>query len=163
MEYTDLRILVNKFNKLPRTPRAPSGLVDNHWTFCIRPVPLHPPGDVIFIINPGSRYTHLEGPMPGTFTTLPLPTKAKMIATFLVKAFAQGMDPDPRTPKLAPWSWATEDRELATSIGEALRLFEVRGECCTIGIATEVEKSVLKEEWPRFLNTLTSMMQRNTA
>lgn len=52
-----------------------------------------------------------------------------------------------------PWSWVSEDAELAGAVGEVLRSLGVM-KPEGLGIAGEEENGVAGEEWRRFLGKL---------
>jgi hypothetical protein len=144
---------VQTFNSLPREQSAPSGIVSNHWHFSIRHVPLEPPGDLVFVLNPEARYIHVEGPR----TILALPTataQAEVIAPLLLKAFNEGLGTPPATPKLAPWTWSTTTQELATAVGAKLKDMGVRQDLIQIGHGNAMEEQIAVEEWERFMGQL---------
>lgn len=154
-----MEALVTTFNNLRRQPLAPSGQVANHWHFMIQCVPLQPPGEVLFLVNPKARYVHIEGPMR---LTPPATTaaKAKAIVPLLLKAFTSGMGAPPEIPRLAPWTWATTDSELAREVGKELEAVGVRPELRTVQTGNLEEDMVAQEEWEKFLEQLSGMAGR---
>jgi hypothetical protein len=96
----DLQELVRTFDKLPRSPKTPSGLVDDHWHIAIRHVPLEPPGDLLHLVNPGSQYTHSEGPAQ-ILSVEPATSRADVVLPMLLRSFVNNMgERDPRvTPR----------------------------------------------------------------
>jgi hypothetical protein len=160
----DATALVSSFNSLPRRELSPSGAVPNHWHFSIRHVPLHPPGNVLFILNPHARYVHVEGRLPdsipnpssGSNNASSLsPEAALTVAALLVKAFVLS---ESLAPCARPWSWATGDEGLARVVGEALRGIGVEGELREVGVAGAGENGVAEEEWARFRGQLERMV-----
>ena len=144
---------VQAFNSLPRQKLSPSGAVPNHWHFSVRHVPLEPPGDLLFIVNPGARYVHVEGPAP--ILTLTTPAKqAEVVVPLLVKAFNGGLGD---AFNLAPWSWSTTSAELARAVGARLRQAGVREEAAQVGTGGADEEKVASEEWDRFMGQLKSL------
>ena len=147
--------LVADFNALSRKELSPSGSVRNHWHFSIRHVPIPPAGDLLFIINPEARYVHTEGPA----RLLPLSTaaeRAALVVPMLLKAFtsdmAAGLSPAPQLG--APWTWSTNDAQLATAVEARLRELGVREELQKVQIGNEDEDHISDEEWPNLLGRL---------
>jgi splicing suppressor protein 51 len=147
--------LVASFNALPRKQLAPSGSVRNHWHFSIRHVPIPPAGDLLFIINPEARYVHTEGPAQ----LLPLATaaeRAALVVPMLLKAFlsgmAEGLSPAPSVS--APWTWATNDTELAMAVEARLKELGVREELRSVQVGKDDEDRISDEEWPNLLGRL---------
>ena len=147
--------LVAAFNALPRKQLAPSRSVDNHWHFSIRHVPIPPAGDLLFFINPEARYVHTEGPAQ----LLPLSTaaeRAALIVPMLLRAFttgmARGLSPAPRFG--APWTWSTNDAELAAAVEARLREVGVREELHTVQTGNDDDDRISDEEWPNLLGRL---------
>jgi hypothetical protein len=147
--------LVASFNALPRNQLAPSGSVRNHWHFSIRHVPIPPAGDLLFIINPEARYVHVEGPAQ----LLPLSTaaeRAALVVPMLLKAFLSGMAAglSPAPSFGAPWTWATNDAELATAVEARLKELGVREELQSVQVGKDDEDRISDEEWPNLLGRL---------
>ncbi|TAQ86742.1 hypothetical protein B7494_g4946 [Chlorociboria aeruginascens] len=155
----DLQDLVKTFNRLPRTPRTPSGLVNNHWQFAVRHVPLHPPSDLLHIVNPGSFYTHCEESAQ-ILTCLSTAAQANIVLPLLLKAFinATGNLHDPNVNAFAPWSWGTHDVELAKALEELLKSSGVRKELCTIRVGDEKSIQAEEELWPKLLSQMRKMV-----
>ena len=150
--------LVATFNTLPRRPLAPSGSVANHWHISVRHVPLNPPGDVLFILNPAARYVHVEGPLPASAANAPMSVKAATSALLLLKAFNnalgnEGMD----EARLRPWIWACNDAELAGALGETLRTMGITAPE-GVSVAEEGDNTIADEEWGRYIGKLQDMM-----
>lgn len=145
---------VSTFNSLPRPTVSPSKMVTNHWHFTVRHVPLQPPGDLVFFVNPPSGNVHAEGPEQ----ILSLPTaaaKADVIVPFLLKAFINniGTHVGIASPS-APWSWATDDEQLARAVETKLKELGVKEELCTVITGRSVENMISEREWARVLGTL---------
>lgn len=151
--------LVRQFNALRRTPSAPSGYCANKWLFGLHLVPLPPPGNLLFLVNPGSRYVHCEGPLPADQQPLnptQLNERAHEVAVLLLKAFVSGLGaPEvPARSRLGPWELACEDPRLGAAVSRVLRSLGVRSEVCGILDATEEEKRIAQEEFQSFMMTL---------
>jgi hypothetical protein len=122
--------LVDKFNALPRKPRAPSGRVPNNWHFDIRYVQLEPtPCHVMLLTQPDSRYTHVERLPLGLPSRKPglefFPETAEEAAPGLVKAllhsFLHSLGTQQGVAAFAPWILTTEDKSLAEAVGQELK------------------------------------------
>lgn len=140
---------VAQFNQLPRTPLDPSGLVPNHWHFSLRPVPLRPRGLVLFIINPASRFVYVPGRIPLSFFDAPRETMADVIIRILIMAFTK-----PDLNQSRPWSWSTNNAEMADAVEEGLTEFGVADGLDVVEVAPAEENSIADEEWTNFLNRL---------
>ncbi|KAL8791585.1 MAG: hypothetical protein Q9195_005849 [Heterodermia aff. obscurata] len=147
----DPATLVTTFNALPRNPKVPSGLVANHWHFFLRNVPLNPPG---------SRYVHVEGPIPPAAETEPLPLRATIYAMLLLKAFNNDLGAPPGYGAAVrngqPWSWSTDDAEVAGAVGEVLRGWGVGEGLESVGVAGQEDNTIATEQWAGFLEQLTA-------
>jgi hypothetical protein len=143
----DLQELVRTFNKLPRSPKTPSGLVDDHWHIAIRHVPLKPPGDLLHLVNPGSQYTHFEGPAQ-ILSVEPATSRADVVLPMLLRSFVNSMgESDPRVTPRGPWSWGTGDEELAKALEEKLKAAGVRDELCMIKVGDAKDMVIEEEVW----------------
>ncbi|KAL1961753.1 hypothetical protein VTN77DRAFT_1079 [Rasamsonia byssochlamydoides] len=155
--------LVKAFNKLPRPQTTPGGVL-NHWYFCVRHVPLDPPGDVLHLVNPPSRFVHCEP--PSQILSLPFPaSQADIIVRLLLESFVSGMDKHSnrvRGFKLGPWSWGTKNRELAKAIESKLEAIGVRKELCIVQVGNKEEENVSNETWSEFQRILMEMMGRGS-
>ncbi|KAH9842151.1 CBR-SET-14 protein [Teratosphaeria destructans] len=156
--------LVPSFNALPRSRTTPTGL-PNHWVFRIGHVPLHPPGDMIILVHPQSRYLITAG--PAQLLSLQTTTeKAEAIAPLLLKAFLNGgmnpMTSQREHPARSPWSWSTEDAGLATALAQKLRESGVEPELCSVGVCSTEDKAILAESWSGRLGQLQGMVGNGT-
>ncbi|KAJ7645845.1 hypothetical protein B0H17DRAFT_1148281 [Mycena rosella] len=111
------------FNKLSRSPRAPSGMVPNVWHFDIRFIQIQPPSHMPFI---HTELVPMGPPQSLGFAFFPETAKAAAseIAKALIHAFVTGLGtgkyanaPAP----YAPWAFTTDDRGLATAVGAELK------------------------------------------
>jgi hypothetical protein len=139
---------VVSFNALPRKPYLPSGTIQNHWHFDLRYIPLEPtPSHVLFIIQPGSSYTHLERlPLgisnrsngmvffPETGAEAALEVSKALIHSFVEGFGNKGFEPNP-PPVFAPWKLSTEDPQSAAAITDEFKKMGVRNELCKIHVA----------------------------
>ena len=153
----DLQELVRAFNKLPRSPKTPSGLVDDHWHFTVRHVPLKPPGDLLHLVNPPSEYTHTEGPAQ-ILSIDSTASRADVVLPMLLRTFVNNMGvSDPRFAPRAPWSWGTGDEDLAKELERKLKQVGVRSELCTIKVGDEKSMEISDQVWIRVFENLQSL------
>ncbi|MCJ1369076.1 hypothetical protein MMC20_000284 [Loxospora ochrophaea] len=155
---------VAQFLSLPRNRLAPSDSVPNHWHFSIRHVPLQPPGDLLFLINPGSRFVHNEGPSRSLADSSPA-QRAKWVVDKLLRAFTTRLNgPASGAPPGrgigAPWSWSMNDEGLKREVEERLRAVGVTGELSNVGVGDEESDRIADEAWGEFLGTLTGIARR---
>jgi hypothetical protein len=150
---------VAAFNQLPRHEKVPSGLASNHWYFAIRYVPLHPPGDMLHIIHPESRYVVTAG--PAQINSLPsMSAKVDLVIRLLLDTFVKGTSRDPSgrplsdTPPIAPWAWGCNDAELVKALEPRMKDLGVRKELCTVQVGTKEDEDVGKEEWAGLVKRL---------
>ncbi|KAL6718701.1 hypothetical protein ACLMJK_002935 [Lecanora helva] len=150
----DPTTIVPTFNALPRNKLSPSGSVPNHWHISLRTVPLQPPGELLFIISPPSRYIHVEGPLPPSFATSSPEMRSSMIGILLLQAFNGGLGAGHEGGGVGrPWSWVCQDAEMAGGVGETLRLMGVT-EPGDMGIAESEENEIADESWGSFMDKL---------
>ncbi|KAK4501902.1 hypothetical protein PRZ48_007711 [Zasmidium cellare] len=136
---------------------VPSGL-PNHWIFRVRHVPLDPPGDLVVAVHPQSYFQLQAGPAQ----ILSLPTsaeRAEALIPYLLEAFIVG-DAD-RGASWAPWSWATDDQEMATALEVKLREHGIPEELCTVSICTPAEKEIIGEAWSSLVGTLMKVLGKD--
>ena len=141
-----LQELVQAFNALPRTQKVATGLADNHWQFFVTHVPLFPPGDLLHIVHPKVYYSKTEGPAH-ILSLESVAARADVILPLLLKAFIM----DERIGA-APWSWGTENEELATALVKAMTAARVRNELCRITTRDHESIQHEKELWATFLS-----------
>ncbi|KAJ7141860.1 hypothetical protein C8R43DRAFT_584233 [Mycena crocata] len=140
---------VKAFNKLPRTPLAPSGRVPNVWHFDIRYVQLQPPAHMLFLLQPDSCFVHTEllpiGKKSMTeartlgFSFFPDTAEeaAVEVAKALIHSFVDGFgiakfERNPPPPR-APWALQTDDANLARAVGAELKRLGVKApEVCAV-------------------------------
>lgn len=147
---------IHEFSSLPRPRTTPSGL-PNHWVFNVRHVPLNPPGDLVVAVHPRSYFQLQAGPAQ----ILALPTsaeRAEALIPHLLQAFITGGDPN--AASWAPWSWSTDDQELASALEVKLRVHGVASELCTVPVCSAAEKEVVDDAWSSLVGTLMKFMGR---
>jgi hypothetical protein len=156
--------LVTVFNNLPRFEKTDSG-ISNHWYFCVRHVPLDPPGDLLHLVNPVSHFIHTEGPKQLSPALSP-PLQADIIVPLLLQAFVSGIDKHQNignTPgvsfKFAPWSWATKNADLAKAIEDKLKVIGVKPELCTVQVGNKADEDASNETWREFQRIMMTMMR----
>jgi len=155
---------VYTFNKLPRKRLTPSGAVPNHWHFSVCHVPISPPGDVLFLLNPAARFVHVAGRLPSASDTETSKLRVVILAISLLMAFNRDMGNAPQTempPTGRPWSWATNDAQLAGAVGEALSSMGVEGPLVHVQVSGVEENGIADEEWRNFLRTLEQTVARH--
>lgn len=154
---------VRSFNRLARPRTTPSGL-PNHWVFGVRHVPLEPPGDLVVAVHPRSEFFFQGG--PGQILSLSNVTeKAQALLPLLLDAFIKGSQSplggqptDP--PPFAPWTWATEDPELAKALEDCLSQHGVVNELCQVGTCSEDDKSILEQAWSGVYQSMLNLIGR---
>ena len=156
-----MEAIISRFNSMPRNERSPSGMVANHWHFSIRHVPLEPPADLLFLINPASHFVHTEGPLPSATPGQNDEARAVAQAFLLVKAFASGLGgsaPDGRTKEALsvgrPWSWSTRTEAEAKEMETALKTLGVTGELLHVEVASQEINTEADEDWAGFYRQL---------
>lgn len=160
--------LISNFNALPRPAQAPSGIVPNHWNISIRHVPVSPPGDLVFLVQPDSRYVHSEGPIqkvegqprghvlnPKSLVTL------QTIARLIIKAFVEGMGAGNAITPTAPWSWKTNDPNFARRIVKVMADMGVREDLMNMMMADANELAACDEAWQSLRDHMTRLMPGN--
>lgn len=156
---------VRSFNRLVRPLATPTGL-PNHWVFGVRHVPLQPPGDLVVAVHPRSNFV-LQGGPGQILSSSNDSEKAQAILPFLLNAFIKGSQSplgaqptDP--PPFAPWTWATEDPELAKALEACLSQHGVVEELCRVEECSEDEKNILEQAWSGLYRNLTGLLGRDT-
>jgi hypothetical protein len=157
---------IRKFNALPRQPRAPSGLVGNHWHFDLRFIYLEPHAHVLFLVQPESAFIHSERlplGIPDESTALLFfpesgAEAAPEVAKALVHAFLDSFG-GPGSPRaFAPWTLSTYDRELATEVGKEFKHLGIREELCSIR-ATKAHQQTADKAFEGFWERLTQSIE----
>ncbi|KAI4237773.1 MAG: hypothetical protein LQ349_001581 [Xanthoria aureola] len=148
----DPSTLISSFLALPRNCLSPSGSVSNTWNFSIRHVPIDPPGSVLFLLNPGSGYVHVEGPLPPASDTESLAVRANIIALLLMKSFVGSLGGAASVGR--PWEWKTDDAEMAGALGECLKGMGIGEGLEAVGVVGNEERRRGEEEWGKFLRGL---------
>ena len=141
-----LENLVRVFNALPRSPKTPSNLIDNHWQFGIQHISLKPSGDLLHIVNPGSLFNHTQGPAQILSETTP-EAQADVALPLLLTAFTSGAGTE--NSPTAPWSWGTNDAVFANALEGRLKAAGVREELCKIEVGNEALISIQQAEWEK--------------
>jgi hypothetical protein len=116
-----------QFNLLPQVPTSPCGVIPNHWHISIRRIPFFQSGHIIFIVQPDTGTIDCHGPIEKALgyeigTSIELEDEITTLAIALnvllnfvhKQCFKMGR----------PWSWSTNDEELATRI---MRVFNILG------------------------------------
>lgn len=127
------------FNRLDRSRETPSRL-PNHWFFGVRQNPRQPHGDRLFVFHPTGNFLQCKF---GQILSLPsISKKAEALLPLLLDVFIKGCQtvggvstsPYP----YAPWTWATEDPELAKALEKCLKQHGIASELCSVGICSEI-------------------------
>lgn len=132
----DLPALARAFNNLSRSPKLHSGLVDNHWHFVVRHVPLNPPVDLLHLANPTSYSQHIQG--AAQILSCPSVTvQADVVLPLFLTSFVNTISQQP--PAYAPRS------EMASALEERLTSAGVRRELCNIKIGDKNHSNAEQE------------------
>ncbi|KAG8526668.1 uncharacterized protein KY384_008097 [Bacidia gigantensis] len=163
--------LIKTFNALNRPQTLPTGL-PNHWNISIRHVPLSPPGDLVFFVQPDSHFVHTEGPIqtvegqaPGHKLNPKSLVTLQTIARMIMKAFVEGMGVGMSVGVGVggggigiglPLSWKTNEPNFARRIGKVMEDMGVRADLVGMEVAGEEEGKCVDGDWDRFLTRLTT-------
>ncbi|KAK4699323.1 hypothetical protein P7C70_g6938, partial [Phenoliferia sp. Uapishka_3] len=145
------------FNALPRITRTPSQSFPDHYHFDIFHVSIPPEGDILYLVNPGSTYTHVEARLYATGR--PIEQQARIIAPALIKAFSDGLGRGKRMgeggyPPTAPWQWSTLNASLAQALSKELERIGVRPELCKVGVSKPDDAQLLREGYEDLMGTV---------
>ncbi|KAH9485657.1 hypothetical protein JR316_0002567 [Psilocybe cubensis] len=155
--------LVESFNALPRRAKIPSKRTSNEWHFDVRYIQIEPnPSHVVYFLQPHSQLTHMERLPIGLATNQDgldfFPETAKDSAPVLAKgilhAFVNNIsknDMHPNTSEpYAPWKLSTNDRSLATAVGNELKRLGVLPEAlCNIVFCGDTHIRLAQEAFDR--------------
>lgn len=154
--------LISNFNALLRPTHTSSGMCPNHWNISIRHVPLTPPGDLVYFVQPNSYYVHSEGPIqiaegqpPGHLLNPKSLLTLQTIARLIMKAFTEGMGANMTS---APWSWATNDSNFARRIIKVMTDMGVRKDLMNMQVAGADELRICDESWDNMRQRLTGVV-----
>ncbi|EPQ30852.1 uncharacterized protein PFL1_01749 [Pseudozyma flocculosa PF-1] len=160
--------LAKAYSALPRTQKTPSGKVDNLWVLSVRKVTLEPPGLVLHLVNPDSRYVHVEK-LPAAIDDADQPQRlAVPVALALMKAFVEGMmnpntpiAPHDRPKPFAPWSMAMldSDQQLAKLVQRQLKGLGVDKDKRTFDTTTPQHASIADQVWHDFFEKLSNAVE----
>ncbi|KAL2071196.1 hypothetical protein VTL71DRAFT_12431 [Oculimacula yallundae] len=144
-----LQELVHAFNALPRSPKTPSGLVDNHWHFTVRHVSSNTSGDILHIVNPASRYTISSSGSVQILSFESVVERANTVLPILLDMFTSMNEgtQDDRFKAFAPWSWGTDDVEFAKALEDSLKMVGVRKELCLVRVGDEASSRIAQDVW----------------
>ena len=81
-----------------------------------------------------------------------------MWAMLLLKAFIEGLGDGSAGSVGRPWSWVSNDAEMAGAVGETLRGMGVTAPE-GMGVAGEEENAIADEEWEGFFGALKGQVQ----
>ncbi|MCJ1475580.1 hypothetical protein MMC13_004243 [Lambiella insularis] len=157
--------LVATFNSLPRVLHAPSDslllrpiaslsllapsdMIDHNWHFTIQNAQLGASGDHLFITNLQSGLA--QAVRLSVTLTSSAAEKAKEVVPLLVKVFVSGFGFS-QPLRVAPWTWATTDSELAREVEKELEAVGVRQPLRTVKTGNLVKDLVAQTHWVRFM------------
>ena len=157
--------LIANFNSLPRPARSPSDCLPNHWNISIRHVPLSPPGDLVFFVQPDSQFSHIEGPIqvvegqtPGHTLNPKSLVTLQTIARLIMKSFVQNISEGRVATASAPWSWATNDPNFARRIIKVMTDMGVREDLLNMAVANTGELASCDEAWKSLNQTMNGLL-----
>lgn len=150
---------VRVFNNLPRPSAAPSGL-PNHWVFGVRYLAVSVlPSDMMLAVHLHSKPAFLLFADSPPISTLPTASaKAAAIVPPLLDIFIRGpaglpsvgADQLPGSGKpIAPWTWSTDDPDVAAAIADRLRQHGVLEDLQRPSVCSEEERHILDAVWSR--------------
>ncbi len=93
-------------------------------------------------MNPPARYIHTEGPIDLSFQQASVHEKATVVALALLKAFRSEA-----LRKVRPWSWSTNDTDLASAMGGVLREWGVGEGLEQVEISGTEEMAIADATW----------------
>lgn len=116
---------------------------------------------MLHFTNPGSRYTHAEGPAQ-ILVCKSVAERADLIIPMMLKTFTSSMAKaarDSRVTSYAPWSWGTDDEALAKALEERLTTAGVRKELCAVKVGDEESIKIEEETWAAVSASMKEMMR----
>lgn len=117
-------------------------------------MPLKPPGDLIVVVHPQSKYQLTAGPLQLP-TTLSTKEKAEKILPYILQAFLNEPQGQGKPVELrAPWSWSTTDARLAAALEPLFVHHGFSEELRRVEVCTEDEKSIADACWDELLGRL---------
>ncbi len=150
--------LVRAFNSLPRFEKSASGHSGNHWQFAVQHVALQPPGDLLHIVHIESRVVIVQGPAQILSRSSPS-EQAEVVLPMLLRAFNKGPEVSDSISPFAPWSWGTNDPDLAHALMQKLRFAGVHQDLCYVQSGNEEMCSIQQEAWASYYAMLTRQME----
>ena len=144
-----LDAFVTSFNRLPRPEITPCFFGANHWHFSFRVITLQYPDMVLFMVNPGGRYVHIEHLPSLTLYHDEIHRKAHVAAVLLLKAFASES-----LGRARPWSLSTDSELMARNVSASMWAFDVADGLKIVGVTSAKEMDIVNEEWFKFLTSL---------
>lgn len=138
------------FNSIPRISRTPSGTLPGHYVFDIFYIPIPPAADLLFIVQPGSTYSHCEQPI--YCHRRPIEEQARAVVPALLRGFTSGLGGGSRPgegfyPPMAPWDWLTPNEALQVAVELELKRVGVRPELCKVRVSKPEEARIHRECW----------------
>ncbi|KAL1592874.1 hypothetical protein SLS60_011291 [Paraconiothyrium brasiliense] len=126
-------------------------------------VPFEPPGDLVVVVHPQSRFQLTAGPFQIP-TTLTAKEKAAKMLPYLLEAFIkQFQDPAGRTmaEAKAPWSWSTDDAGLAAALEPLFAYNGLPEGLCVVPVCSGEEQSITDECWSELLGQLAEAVHQD--
>lgn len=118
--------------------------------------------DVVVVIHPLSNFV-LHGGCVQSISLLKIPEKAQALLPCLLDAFIKGYQSplgrqptDP--PPFAPWTWATEDSELANALEQCLSQHGIVDELCQVSKCSNDDIKILEDVWSRVCQNIATLM-----
>lgn len=149
------------FDNLPR-PRASPNQQLNRWILSVQKLPVDPPGYFVLAILPSECYIQA-----GPAEVQPTSTEAQKFETFaslILQAFISSermfaTNIQKEIVPVKPWSWATDEVELARALRAILRRHAVRLSLLhNPPLCTQEEKIILQDVWSNLCHIMVDMM-----
>lgn len=125
-------------------------------------MPLQTTSDAVVVVNPLSNFV-LHGGRGKSMSSSEVSEKAQALLPCLLDVFIKGYQSplgrqptDP--PAFAPWTWATEDSELANALEQCLSQHGVVAELCRVSKCSKDDIKILDDVWSRVCQNITTLM-----
>ncbi|KAK5112799.1 hypothetical protein LTR85_011133 [Meristemomyces frigidus] len=156
---------VPNFNGLSRPEIIPSGR-PNHWIFTVRQIPLTLFGDLLFAVHPQSHFMLMKGPAP-MLTSEDRVVRAETIVPHLLQTFVDykadwsTVSDGDGLQAIAPWTWATDDTDLANAISSELKQPGAIEALCSVGTCSTEERGLLRDNWSRLIGSMMKILEKD--
>lgn len=153
--------LFRSFDNLPR-PRASPNRQINRWILSAQELPVDPPDYFVLAILPGECYIQ-AGPAEIQSTSNGA-EKFETFASLILQAFTSSErifvpNMQKEYVPVKPWSWATDDVELARALRAILRRHAVRVSLLhSPRMCTQEENTMLRDVWSKLCHIMVDMM-----